>query len=114
MQQFDLYIASLLTIPFDVTLKWACANGCEWNKTTCEMAAGEGHLDILKWARANGCQMSSLVCLAAARYGHLEVLRWARENNTAWDVEACLEAAKDDSINQWIIAYLQSRYVTPK
>ena len=36
-------------------LRWARANGCQWDERTCYAAAERGHLDVLKWARANGC-----------------------------------------------------------
>jgi len=41
------------------TLKWARANGCPWDETTCEYAASSGHLEVLQWARANGCPCPS-------------------------------------------------------
>jgi hypothetical protein len=56
-------------------LKWAHANGCQWNECTCAYAAENGHLDMLKWARENGCPWDY-----AAENGHLNVLKWAHEN----------------------------------
>jgi hypothetical protein len=31
------------------------ANGCPWNKRTCEWAAQGRHFKLLNWAIANGC-----------------------------------------------------------
>ena len=50
------------------------------NKNTCEIAAKNGHLEVLKYARENGCPWDEWTCSFAARNGHLEVLKWAREN----------------------------------
>jgi hypothetical protein len=61
-------------------LKWARANGCDWDSRTCEDAALEGHLEVLQWARANGCPWDAVTCQCAAGGGHLEVLQWARAN----------------------------------
>ena len=58
-------------------LRWARANGCEWNSETCEAAAVGGYLEVLKWARANGCEWDEQTCKSAR---DPEVLRWAREN----------------------------------
>ncbi len=63
-------------------LKWARANGCDWDASTCISAAGHGHLDVLKWAHAHGCPYNSLVIAHAAHGNHSEVLTWARANIT--------------------------------
>ncbi len=44
----------------------------EWSKY--EIFLTSGHLEILKWARANGCKWDESTCAAAARNGHLEVV----------------------------------------
>ena len=36
-------------------LKFAHENGCGWNSSTCEIAAGEGHLECLKYLHQHGC-----------------------------------------------------------
>ncbi len=59
-------------------LKWAHANGCDWDADTCAYAAQGGHLEVLKWARANGCHWNRVTCYNAR--GHPEVLKWAHEN----------------------------------
>ena len=61
-------------------LKWARANGCNWNSCTCRDAASGGHLEVLKWARANGCGWNDETCYMAAAKGHFEILKWARYN----------------------------------
>ena len=52
-----------------------------------------GHLEVLKWARANGCEWDEWICYAAARGGHLEVLKWAKANGCPYDAAACKQAA---------------------
>ena len=76
-------------------LKWARENGCEWNSNTCANAAENGHLEVLKWARENGCEWNSNTCAYAAQNGHLEVLKWARENGCKWNSETCTYAAQN-------------------
>ncbi len=87
--------------------------GCSLAKECCEQAALYGHLEVLKWARANGCEWDALTCASAAHGGHLEVLKWARANGCEWDAltcARCLEVAKDVAIKQWIIEHLQKRF----
>ncbi len=59
-------------------LKWARANGCQWNSFTCAYVADGGHLEVQQWARANGCKWNSFTRVFAAQGGHLKVLQWAR------------------------------------
>ena len=74
-------------------LKWARANGCDWDSYTCSQAAGGGHLEVLQWLRANGCGWGYDTCTAAAGGGHLEVLQWARANGCGWDSYTCRASA---------------------
>jgi len=54
-------------------LKWLRANGCPWDKRTCECAAKGGHLEALRWARANGCPMDGKTReYAAQQRGYVE------------------------------------------
>ena len=48
-------------------------------------AAEDGRLEVLQWARANGCPWDKWTCERAAEGGHLEVLQWARANGCSWD-----------------------------
>ena len=52
---------------------------------TCAKAAESGNLEVLKWARANGCEWDATTCAKAAEGGHFDVLRWARVNGCPWD-----------------------------
>ncbi len=70
---------------------------------TCAEAAGGGHLEILKWARANGCEWDSETCESAARGGHLDVLKWAFANGSGWCLSSILECADDEEMKKWII-----------
>ena len=68
-------------------LRWARANGCEWNEEACLGAAQRGHLVVLQWLRSNGCPWDSDTCYHAVEEGHVNVLRWARENGASWTAE---------------------------
>jgi hypothetical protein len=62
--------------------KWARANECPWNESTCAFAARGGHLEVLKWARANGCPWGEWTWRNALERGDLEVLKWAHANGS--------------------------------
>ena len=47
-------------------LQWARANGCDWDWSTCSVAAEGGHIAVLQWARANGCEWDRVDCLDMA------------------------------------------------
>ena len=68
-------------------LRWARANGCDWDADTCGHAALYGNLPLLQWLRANGCPWNYGTCYYAVDQGHVETLRWARENGCEWDAE---------------------------
>ena len=74
-------------------LKWARANGCDWDTYACKCAALHGHLEVLQWARANGCPWNEDTCLWAARGGHLKVVKWVLSNSYGWGEEICNWAA---------------------
>eukprot|EP01051_Picozoa_sp_SAG22_P018968 SAG22_NODE_3356_length_1760_cov_2.343769_1_plen_43_part_00 len=38
-----------------VLLKWARANGCQWDREVIRRASDNGHAEVAEWARANGC-----------------------------------------------------------
>jgi hypothetical protein len=80
-------------------LKWALANGCDWDERTCSYAAYGGHLEVLKWAHANGCNWDTWTCSNAASNGHLDCLKWARANGCDWDVWTCSSAARNGHLN---------------
>jgi hypothetical protein len=48
------------------TPQWAFENGCDWDASTCAVAAKNGHLDVLQWAFENGCPWDASTCAAAA------------------------------------------------
>ena len=84
-------------------LQWARANGCPWDKWTCEGAARGGYLDVLQWARANGCPWNAQTCYSAAEGGHLKVLQWARANGCPWDSDTGYAATENGHLEvlQW-------------
>jgi len=68
-------------------LKWARQHGCPWDKSTCRVAASEGHLEVLRWAREHDCPWDETrMCEIAAAGGHLEVMEWARAQGCPWGV----------------------------
>ena len=110
----------------------ARANGCPWNKCTCEAAAEGGHLDVLKWSTANGCPWNNVDVLVCCREwsprrwpgtcqrvslgrgdarllqrgGHLDVLQWARATGCPWDTFTCHAAAEKGHLDvlKWLRA----------
>lgn len=58
-----------------------------------QLAAANGHLDVLQWARQKGCDWNVHTCTFAAYNGHLEVLQWARQNGCNWDANTSYNAA---------------------
>ncbi|AJF97388.1 ankyrin repeat protein [Pandoravirus inopinatum] len=54
-----------------------------------DMAAVNGHLNVLKWARANGRPWGTLTTGFAARYGHFDMLRWLHANGCPWNEWTC-------------------------
>ena len=53
-------------------LKWACANGCPWNKWTCIRALEGGHLELFRWAFANGAPCDGDTVQLAKEKGYVE------------------------------------------
>ena len=88
-----LYTEALAERGWLDVLRWASADGCEWDGSACERAAEGGHLAVLKWLRANDCPWDRWTCAKAAKSGHLEVIDWARANGCPWDEYACAHAA---------------------
>lgn len=84
-------------------LKWAREEGCPWDQNTCRCAAERGHLEVLRWAKEQGCPWDKSTCKFAARGGHLALLKWAREQGCPWDERTCSSAAKGGHLGllQW-------------
>lgn len=59
-------------------LEWLHITGCQWESSTCDAVAWEGHLEmVLKWARELGCPWNKVnVRACAARRGHQEMVTW--------------------------------------
>ena len=68
-------------------LKWAQEEKkCKWNKSTIEVAAFIGNLEMVKYCVAKKCPIDAWACAEAAGNGHLEVLKYLREEAKApWD-----------------------------
>ena len=89
------------------TLRWMCANGCRWKRSSiCTAAAEGGHLEVLQWVRAN-CRpgWNGDTCAAAAGGGHLEALQYLIAHGCAWDqsrICRAAEAAGHLELLQWV------------
>ena len=59
---------------------WMHENGCPWNQEATELAATDGHLEILKWLHENGCPMSANACSEAIRNESWECLKYLVDN----------------------------------
>jgi hypothetical protein len=53
---------------------------CDWNSWTIDSAAMQGNLAMVKYCVDNGCPMDERVCEVAASEGHLDVLKYVHEN----------------------------------
>ena len=60
-------------------MKRPCAH-TPWDKSTCNSAALNGHLNCLKYAHENGCSWDKWTCHWAAERGHLDCLKYLHEN----------------------------------
>lgn len=66
-------------------LKWVYSKGIKITHWVASSAAKKGHLEILKWLKLNYCHIDSFLYANAAINNHLEILKWARENNCPWN-----------------------------
>ena len=69
-------------------VKWLKANGYPWSQYTCENAVASRNFELVKWCRENGCEWNFRTCLEAARIGNLEMLKWCKENGCKWNNDA--------------------------
>ncbi len=91
------------------TLQYLKENGFYWDEYTCELAAQEGHLDVLRYCRERTegaadecpCPWDASTCLAAAKGGHFKVLQYCKENDCPW----ASSVPKDEE--EWASTYLK-------
>jgi hypothetical protein len=90
-------------------LKWAQEEKkCKWNKSTIEVAAFIGNLEMVKYCVANECPIDERACENAAENGHLEVLKYLREEAKApWGWKTAYWAAQNGHLH--ILEYLVER-----
>ena len=90
-------------------LKWAQEEKkCKWNKSTIEVAAFIGNLEMVKYCVANECPIDERACENAAENGHLEVLKYLREEAKApWIWTTASSAARNGHLQ--ILEYLVER-----
>ena len=53
---------------------------------TCEVAAENGHLEILKWLIEYDCPIDVQTVEAAAAAGHIHILSWIKDNMKQWSI----------------------------
>jgi hypothetical protein len=77
-----------------------------WDMSMSNVAAQNGHLNVLRFAQARGYQMSGHELRLCARNGHLNVVIWLREKGYPWDARTCAEAARGSQLHvlQWLRA----------
>lgn len=71
------------------------------------IAAENGHIDILKWLKENKCPWTDQVCAYAAANNHLVVLKWLAENNCPWNVWAYAWAAENGHLK--VLKFLKEK-----
>ena len=64
----------------------------------CEIAAGNGNLEVLKFAHEIGCPWDEETCTQAAINGHLDCLKYAHENGCPWNSTTSVVAAKNGKL----------------
>ncbi len=74
-------------------------NNIEHNEDVCDIAAGNGQIEVLKWVLANNYPLSGW--LSAVKNDHLEVLQWFQENDVHYTISRyiCSHAAKYGRLN---------------
>ncbi len=78
-------------------LQWARSRGHPWDTWTCvNNATRNGHLALLQWIREvePSCPWDWCICSSAAAGGHLELLQWAHDNGRPRHVRTCTAAAE--------------------
>ena len=86
-------------------LQWAFSVRAPYDYLLClGQAAAHGQLEVLQWLCGIGFQLNGWICEVAAKNGHFEVLRWARANGCPWDKNTCAQKAKSPAIAEWICA----------
>lgn len=73
-------------------------NNCEWNSSSCALAARNGNIEILKYLFEHGCPWDETTCSSAAYGNNLNCLKYARENGCPWDIWTCSNAAFSNDI----------------
>ena len=73
---------------------WLCGEGgFAMDEMVMADAAIGGNLELVQSLRADGCPWDKSTCDFAVDGGHVEVLRWARENGCPWDTDTRAWAA---------------------
>ena len=87
-------------------LEYLHNNGCPWDSWTCANAAMNGHLEIVKYLHSNGCPWDRYAYAYAAGNGHLEIITYLHNNGCPWDESACANAAANGHLE--ILKYLHT------
>ena len=85
---------------------WSHEQWCSFNANICmDLAAGNGHVDILQWIWEHDHPLYSQLCIEAAQGGHIHVLQWLRANGCPWDKKTYAwfsDINEKDDIGEWI------------
>ena len=60
-------------------VKYCVENECPMYEEACNLAAAEGHLDVLKYLHENDCPWSSSACYFAHLYNRIDCLNYLIE-----------------------------------
>lgn len=74
-------------------VRWLREHDFPWNQDVTRAAAASGRLEILQFLFANGCPWHNDLCADACRGGHLNVLRWLHNRGLPLTTETCSCAA---------------------
>jgi hypothetical protein len=77
------------------TVTWLHDAGCPFDADVCQLAAEQGHLDVLRFAHEQaGCPLTERAAQAAAHKGRLAVLRWLHAAGCPMGSSMCRVAAR--------------------
>lgn len=89
-------------------IEWAITKNIRPGKLSYELAARNGHFELLKFLHYKLPSLQYLnsiyVCGYAAKYGHFEILKWAHSKGYQLSDYTMKISKKDNEIYDWILA----------
>jgi len=80
-------------------LKWAKAQGCAWDVSTCQAAAAHGHEELLEWAYTQNAPLDTHCATLAFWGGHARTFAWLT-GREGWQYE------HSTTTNSWTLGSL--------